>query len=78
MTLLDKNLSSDYTYCNHNTCIHRRGCTRSLSNYVEVHGHIWIMDGSSCVPDLFDPECTNQYDQLDRFRLSDGSPLPTT
>ena len=72
-------MNKDYTYCfNEDTCIHRRGCKRWLGNYSEDEVEELYsgnrlksdLDSTCCLDDIPYP-----YDSLDRFRLSDGSPL---
>ena len=72
-------MSDDYAYCNSEKCIHRRGCKRFVGNHFGIiHSEKWINEA----------ECRNEdgeedYDgfsagfiYLDRFRYSDGSPMP--
>jgi hypothetical protein len=64
----------DITYCSNNSCIHRRGCKRSLSNYEIPNEMILsVFDGLECENP---PDDELRYQLLIRFRLSDGSPLP--
>jgi len=75
----------NYRYCLSEDCIHRRGCSRYLSNYSHSFAEkamrlsdtraTALIEPSECVPNLKDVDCENKYDFLDRFRLSDGSEL---
>lgn len=56
----------DITYCSHQTCIHRYGCERSLSNYeLPQDKQISVFDGTDCADNVEDRYC-----QLKRFRPS--------
>lgn len=77
-------MNSDYSYCvNEDTCIHRRGCRRWICNYnsddvKELYTkNIFVdeIDHTKCIPNYKDVNCTNDFQFLDRFRLSDGSEL---
>ena len=72
-------MNKDYTYCSTGTeCIHRGGCKRWLGNYADDeikelyadNNLVSHLDSAYCLDDIPYP-----YDSLDRFRLSDGSPL---
>lgn len=67
-------MNLDYIYClNQDTCIHRRGCKRWLSNYTDEEA-IFVSDNASDYVD--DKSCMeNLFDLLDRFRLSSGENL---
>ena len=77
-------LNLNYSYClNEKSCIHRRGCGRNLINYTgtqvkELYTNsrfIDEIDDKKCVPDYKDINCKNDFQHLDRFRLSDGSDI---
>jgi len=72
-------MKNDYSYCiNEDTCIHRRGCRRWLGNYEDEavkeqyteNRFVDEVDSAYCMDSVPYP-----FDCLDRFRLSDGSPL---
>lgn len=67
-------MNLDYIYClNQDTCIHRRGCKRWLSNYTDEEA-IFVSDNASDYVD--DKSCMKElYVDLDRFRLSSGENL---
>lgn len=73
-------MKNDYIYCQSTTCIHRRGCRRSLGNYSEAevkelytnNRFIDEVDTTKCIPNYMDVDCENDYHFLDRFRYSDG------
>ena len=72
-------MNVDYTYClNKDTCIHRRGCKRWLGNYTD-EAVKELYTENRFVDEINFKDCINSkpypYDSLDRFRLSDGSPL---
>ena len=62
------NCNSDYSYCKNDKCLHRRGCKRALSNYIDIKNAIKFIDFKKC-------ESSLNYEFLDRFRGSDGSEL---
>lgn len=76
-------MKTDYKYCkNEGSCIHRRGCLRWIYNYPYLKFHEILEDDNTsyineekCIPNLFDINCTNSYDYLDRYRLSNGEEL---
>ena len=68
----------DITYCSHTSCIHRRGCKRSLSNYniPEKNGLLLsVFDGSICANTKDSDDWGDRFGYLIRFRNSDGSAL---
>ena len=73
-------MKTDYKYCkNEGSCIHRRACARWIYNYPYLKFHETIEDENTsyvdelkCIPNLFDINCTNSYEYLDRYRLSNG------
>lgn len=74
-------MKTDYSYClNKDTCIHRRGCKRWVGNYSDEEvkelytesRFVSEIDDKKCIPNLSDIECENDYEFLDRFRLSSG------
>lgn len=72
-------MKANYTYCNNeNTCIHRRGCKRWVGNYEddyveEVKHRLEFLDDSYCLDSTPYP-----FENLDRFRNSDGSEMKGT
>ena len=70
-------MNVDYAYCNSIPCIHRRGCKRWVGNYKDEAVEELVNSGRDTYVD--DKKCITSkplpYDMLDRFRLSDGSPL---
>lgn len=61
------------TYCNNETCIHRRGCSRNLMHYTVLEGiKLSMIDGEECI-NVPDHEMPYRY--IIRFRNSDGSKL---
>jgi len=76
-------MKTDYAYClDEHTCIHRRGCRRWIGNYpneevkelTNSNRDEYIND-KDCVPNYSDVNCENDFDMLDRYRLSDGSEM---
>lgn len=73
-------MKTDYKYCkNKGSCVHRRGCLRWVYNFSYLKFHKTIEDKNTsyvdelkCIPNLFDINCTNSYEYLDRYRLSKG------
>lgn len=73
-------MKEDYKFCkNDGSCLHRRGCSRWIYNYPYLKFHETIEDDNTsyineekCIPNLFDINCTNSYEYLDRYRLSNG------
>lgn len=71
-------MKTDYAYClNKNTCIHRRGCKRWIGNYKDEEveelrqgGRAEFLDDAYCINSV-----PHKFDNLDRFRLSDGSEM---
>ena len=77
-------MNKDYIYCaDEDICIHRRGCKRWVGNYPneEVkdfytkNRFVDEIDITKCIPNYKDKDCENNFQHLDRFRLSDGSPF---
>ncbi len=77
-------MKTDYAYCsNKGTCIHRRGCRRWVGNYpdeevkelVNTNRAEYIND-EDCLPDYSNTDFpSNNFDLLDRFRLSSGEEM---
>ena len=76
-------MKNGYVYCqNKDTCLHRFGCRRFIGNYedeavkeMQESGRDSYIDDKDCLPDYSDINNENGFELLDRFRLSDGSPL---
>lgn len=76
-------MKTDYMYClnQDESCIHRRGCKRWIGNYTDEEMRelytkdrfVSEVDESKCIPNYKDKDCQNNFEFLDRFRLSDGS-----
>lgn len=64
-------MNQDITYCTSTSCIHRYACKRSICNYKDedkkMYNFFSYMDGKHCED--------NDYFDLIRFRISDGSKL---
>jgi hypothetical protein len=75
-------MNNDYTYClnKDETCIHRRGCKRWVGNYSDdevrelytENRFVSEVDETKCIPNYKDEYCENNFEFLDRFRMSDG------
>ncbi len=74
-------MKTDYAYClNEGTCQHRRGCRRWIGNYPKEEvkeltntGRDEYVDDEDCLPDYSNTDFPeNNYELLDRFRLSTG------
>jgi len=72
-------MKNDYSYCPVlNSCIHRRGCIRWIGNYSDEEVKVLYAE-NRFVNEINFKQCINseplRFNMLDRFRLSDGSPL---
>jgi len=73
---LNRPLNFSDKYCNSSACIHRRGCILSIENYNNFKKDSFFkINDKECMPDYSDIDNSNGFEFLDRFRLSDGSPL---